>query len=137
MAWVKLAELAEAIRPLMSALPPIPTELMHHNEPSLRANKPNAAQQKSLLNRLVGARERRWRHVERDSRNESYGISSAADTELLSLDVGSPDHLGPLLGFLSHQLSEFGRRHRHGLAAELGQTSLQLRVGQSRVHRLI
>jgi hypothetical protein len=38
-AWVKLTELAEAIRPLMSALPPIPTELMHHNEPSLRANR--------------------------------------------------------------------------------------------------
>src|SRR5262249_5316993 len=71
------------------------------------------------------------------SRNGIYGISSAADAELLSLDVGSPDHLGPLLGFLSHQLSEFGRRHRHGLAGKLGQTGLQLRVGQYRVHRLI
>ena len=36
----------------------------------------------------------------------------------LRLDVGGPDHLAPLLGFLSHQLPEFGRRHRHELAAE-------------------
>jgi hypothetical protein len=72
MAWVKLTELAEAIRPLMSALPPILTELMHHNEPSLRANSDQMQRsKKSLLNRLVGARERRWRHVERDSRNET------------------------------------------------------------------
>src|SRR5215813_12548555 len=56
---------------------------------------------------------------------------------LLCLDVGRPDHLGPFLGFLSHQLSEFGRCHWHGLAAELGQTGSQLRVGQHRVHRLI
>src|SRR5215510_10829069 len=60
-----------------------------------------------------------------------------ARDQLLRLDVGRPDHLSPLLGFLSHQLSEFGRRHRHGLAAEFGQTSLQLRIGQYRVHRLI
>ena len=53
------------------------------------------------------------------------------------LDVGRADHLTPFLGFLSHQLPEFSRRHRHGLAGKLGQTGLQLRVGQYRVHRLI
>src|SRR5262249_8523044 len=53
----------------------------------------------------------------------------------LRLDVGCPDHLTPFLGFLSHQLPEFSRRHRHGLAGKLGQTGLQLRVGQYRVHR--
>jgi len=55
----------------------------------------------------------------------------------LRLDVSRPDHLTPFLGFLSHQLPEFSRRHRHGLAGKLGQTDLQLRVGQYRVHRLI
>jgi hypothetical protein len=55
----------------------------------------------------------------------------------LRLDVGRTDHLGPFVGFLGHQLSEFGRRHRHGLAGKLRQTGLQLRIGQYRVHRLI
>ena len=55
----------------------------------------------------------------------------------LWLDVGRPDHLGPFVGFLSHQLSEFGRHHRHGLAGKLRQAALQLRIGQYRVHRLI
>ena len=56
---------------------------------------------------------------------------------LFGFDFGRPDHLTPFLGFLSHQLPEFSRRHRHGLAAEFGQTGLQLRVGQYRIHRLI
>ena len=38
--------------------------------------------------------------------------------KLLRLDVGRPDHLAPLLGFLNHQLAEFSRRHRHELAAD-------------------
>src|SRR5262245_28717204 len=73
---------------------------------------------------------------QRFSATERYGMFAPSPASV-RLDVGRPDHLAPLLGFLSHQLSEFGRRHRHGLAAELGQTGLQLRVGQHRVHRLI
>src|SRR5262249_4230693 len=65
-----------------------------------------------------------------------YGISGPVAVSL-RLDVGRPDHLTPFLGFLSHQLSEFGWRHRHGLAGKLRQTGLQLRIGQYRVHRLI
>ncbi len=57
---------------------------------------------------------------------ERYGICDGINS--LRLDVGRPDHLTPPLGFLSHQLPEFSRRHRHGLAAELGQAGLQLRI---------
>jgi len=82
--------------------------------------------QASLFDHLVG----------RYSRNGAlWNIGPVAVS--LRLDVGRPDHLTPFLGFLSHQLSEFGWRHRHGLAGKLRQTGLQLRIGQYRVHRLI
>ena len=36
----------------------------------------------------------------------------ALATRLLRLDIGRPDHLAPLLGFLSDELAEVGRRER-------------------------
>src|SRR5262249_6065721 len=64
--------------------------------------------QASLFDHLVG----------RYSRNGAlWNIGPVAVS--LRLDVGRPDHLTPFLGFLSHQLSEFGWRHRHGLAGKL------------------
>ena len=78
------------------------------------------------------ARDKIARFAERDLWN-----MGATRMALLGLDVGRPDHLTPFLGFLSRQLPEFSWRHRHELAAELGKTGLQLRVGQYRIHRLI
>jgi hypothetical protein len=70
----------------------------------------NAPQQKApLFDHLathgtsVGGRSRLAR---KDSPNGIYGISSAADAELLCLDVGCPDHLAPLLGFVGDELAK-------------------------------
>ena len=43
------------------------------------------------------------------SPNGIYGMS-AAQTDLLRLDVGRPDHLGPFLGFVGDELAEVGGR---------------------------
>ena|SRR5215471_896094 len=51
----------------------------------------------------------------------------------LNLDAGELDHLGPLLGFVSDELSEFGRRHRHGHAPKVGEPRLKLGVGEDGV----
>src|SRR5262245_29660215 len=48
----------------------------------------------------------------------------------LRLDAGELDHLGPLLGFVSDELSEFGRRHRHRHAPKVGEPRLKLGVGE-------
>src|SRR6516165_11407803 len=45
-------------------------------------------------------------------------------------DARELDHLGPLLGFVSDELSEFGRRHRHRHAPKLGEPRLKLGVGE-------
>src|SRR5215831_17335074 len=42
----------------------------------------------------------------------------------LRLDVGRADHLGPLLGFVGDELAEFGWRHRHRHAAQIGEPAL-------------
>ena len=52
----------------MSALPPIATKLVRRNEAQ--------CSKKSSLSHLIGADERRRRHVERYSRNGCYGIWS-------------------------------------------------------------
>src|SRR5262245_61599459 len=59
------------------------------------------------------------------------------DVGSLRLDVGRADHLGPLLGFVDDQLTELGRRSRQWRAAEVSETSLHLRVVESRVDLLV
>src|SRR5215472_2076572 len=46
-------------------------------------------------------------------------------------------HLCPLLGFVSDELAELGRRSRQRRAAEVSETGLDLRVVESRVDLLI
>src|ERR1041384_7470168 len=53
------------------------------------------------------------------------------------LDVGCPNHFGPLLSFFGDQLSELGRRSPQRHAAEVGETGLHLRVIESRVDLLV
>src|SRR6516225_3260753 len=52
---------------------------------------------------------------------------------LLRLDVGCPDHLGPLLGFVGDQLAEVGRGAGKHRAAQVGEPRLHLGVVESRV----
>jgi hypothetical protein len=54
---------------------------------------------------LLALIDRRSRHA--ISSNGIYGISTDG---LLRLDVGGPDHLAPLLGFLGNEFPEIGRR---------------------------
>src|ERR1051325_5225572 len=49
------------------------------------------------------------------------------------LDVGCPNHLGPLLSFFGDQLSELNRRSRQRDAAEVSETSLYLWIVESLV----
>src|SRR5215472_19257539 len=55
----------------------------------------------------------------------------------LRLDVGRPDHLGPLFGFVGDQFSELSRRSWQRHAAEVSETGLYLRVVESRVDLLV
>jgi hypothetical protein len=43
-----------------------------------------------------------------DSRNGSYGILAIVGTCLLYFEVGRPDHLAPLLGFVGDEFAELG-----------------------------
>src|SRR6516225_5153107 len=52
------------------------------------------------------------------------------------LDVEGPDHLAPLLGFVSDELCEVGGRARQRLA-EVSQTDLHLGVGEGRIDLLV
>src|SRR5262249_20909589 len=59
-----------------------------------------------------------------------YWIGTAVS---VGLDVGGPDHLAPFVGFFGDQLAELGRRSRQRRAAEVSETGLHLRIGESRV----
>jgi hypothetical protein len=52
-------------------------------------------------------------------------------------DVGRPDHLGPLIGFVGDEFAEAGRRQRKHRATEVGDPRLQLRVGEARIDLVI
>jgi len=56
-----------------------------------------------------------------------------AERALLRLDVGRPDHLGPLLGFRGDELAEVGRREREHVATQVGKPRLDLGIGEARV----
>src|SRR5262249_17276828 len=59
-----------------------------------------------------------------------YWIGTAVS---VGLDVGGPDHLAAFVGFFGDQLAELGRRSRQRRAAEVSETGLHLRIGESRV----
>jgi len=83
------------------------------------------------LDHLVGATERpRFRLTG----VTEYRIGTAAS---VCLDVGSPDHLGPLLGFGGDELTEVRGRHRHRLVAEVGKPSLDALIGEGGVDLVV
>src|SRR5262249_5527252 len=59
-------------------------------------------------------------------RTGGYGMPAGS----LWLDTRELDHLGPLLGFVSDELSEFGRRYRHRHAPKVGKPRLKLGVAE-------
>src|SRR5262245_12006711 len=56
---------------------------------------------------------------------------------LLRLDVGRPNHLAPLLGFVGDELAEVGRRANKHRAAEVSKPRLQPRIGNTGVNLLV
>ena len=70
------------------------------------------------------------------SRNGRYGISAAAVASVC-LDVGRPDHLAPLLGFVGDELSEVGGRARKHRAAQIGEPRLHLGIGEAGIDLLV
>src|SRR5262249_61121644 len=67
-----------------------------------------------------------------DQSRPSHGLAGS-----LRLDVGRPDYLAPLLGFLCDELAEVGGRARKYLATEFGHPSLHRRLGERRVDFLV
>ena len=49
------------------------------------------------------------------------------------LDIGRPDHLAPLLGFVCDELAEVSRRAGKDRAAEVDESRLQLRIVETSV----
>src|SRR3954452_24426487 len=56
-----------------------------------------------------------------------YGMSAGLAGSL-RLDVGGPDHVPPLLGFVGDKLAEIRRSTRHQYASQFGQANFHVRV---------
>src|SRR5712691_4639627 len=66
-----------------------------------------------------------------------YGISGSLTERSFRLDVGRPDHLGPLLDFFSNEGPEIGRGAGKDRATEVGKLSLQLGIGKAGIDFLV
>src|SRR5262245_41029172 len=55
----------------------------------------------------------------------------------LRFDVGSPDHLGPLLGIVGDELAEVGRRTLKDRYAQGGKLRLDLGISEGRIDFLV
>lgn len=56
---------------------------------------------------------------------------------LLRLDVGSPDHLGPLLSFFGDELRKVGGRAAKHRAVQVGKPRLDLGIGEAGIDLLV
>src|SRR4029453_6262014 len=63
-----------------------------------------------------------------------YWIGTAVSVRL---DVGRPDHLGPLLGFVGDELAEIGGRADKRRASKVGKPRLHLGIGEAGVDLLV
>src|SRR6516164_11037456 len=61
----------------------------------------------------------------------------ARGSPLLELDVGRPDHLGPLLGFFANESSKFVRRGWKCRRTQFGDPSLDPGIAKRRVDLLV
>src|SRR5215471_3815553 len=55
----------------------------------------------------------------------------------LRLDVGSPDHLAPLLGFLRNEFPEIGGPARKHSATKVGKAPPHCRIGEASINLLV
>src|SRR5262245_14176375 len=69
-------------------------------------------------------------------RTGHYGISDSGSASL-RLDVGSPDHFGPLLGFVGDQPAKVGGRARQRRTTHIGKPRLERGVGKRGVDLLV
>src|SRR5262249_40484162 len=65
---------------------------------------------------------------------EGYGISDSRVTRASHPEL---HHLAPFLGVVGDELAEVGRRAGEHLSAQVGNTSLQLGIGEPRIDLLI
>src|SRR5262249_61911868 len=65
-----------------------------------------------------------WTSAHRGSQNETLWNVAAGGS--LQLDIGDPDHLAPLFGFVGNQLAEIGGRAGKHRAAEIGELRLEV-----------
>ena len=59
------------------------------------------------------------------------------EDSLFCLDVVSPDHLAPLLGFVGDELSKISRRTRKHRTGEVSKPRLHLGVGEARIDLMV
>jgi hypothetical protein len=55
----------------------------------------------------------------------------------LGLDVRSPDHLAPFLGFIGDELAEVGGRERENVASQVGEPRLDFGIGEAGIDLLV
>src|SRR5262249_22411374 len=56
---------------------------------------------------------------------------------LLRLDVGRPDHLGPLLSFVGNELSKVGERTCEHRTSQVGEALVHVGIGESGIDLLV
>src|SRR5215472_18688931 len=69
----------------------------------------------------------------KEGRNSRWGCVDARGSTLLGLDVGRPDHLAPLLGFVGDELTEVAGRAWEHSATKVSKARLHLGVGEGGV----
>src|SRR5262245_8313172 len=65
--------------------------------------------------------------------SNKYPVGAPVPARSLRLDAGELHHLGPLLGFRRHEVAEVGGRPEKWHGAEVGETFLEGRIGESRL----
>src|SRR5262249_27585209 len=76
------------------------------------------------------------------SRNTAISLNGAlwnidSGAASLRLDVGSPDHLAPFLGFLRNEFPEIGGRARKHSAAKVGKAPAHRRIDEARIDLVV
>src|SRR5436853_3578796 len=85
---------------------------------------------------ITAAPAARWRNCLRAGKCMTLSLKTNK-VELFAFDVRGPDHLGPLLGFVGHELSEVGRRTSKRRTAEVGKPIPDPGIGNAGIDFLV